>query len=109
MGRSGAEQSGAGREQLSDIPACTLSADQDDLWYKGDGSCAQQADLQSAKLKQAFQLITSADAGQAMVPQCMNSMEGVKKLCGYNKDAGYPYPGGAQIDSECNMEASSDN
>ncbi|MCI5159556.1 MAG: hypothetical protein D3906_14220 [Candidatus Electrothrix sp. AUS1_2] len=95
-------------ERLADIPSCRLSADKDDLWYNGKGSCARQADLQQEKLAQSFRIITSADAGKAMLPQCMNSMEGVNQLCGYNKNAAYPYPDGAEITHKCNIKAASD-
>ncbi len=88
----------------ADIPVCKLSAAADKLWYKEGNSCAQQADLQRAMLQSAYKLITSSDAAVAMLPQCMNSMEGVSELCGYHPNAAYPYSHGVKITEECKIK-----
>lgn len=93
-------------QQPADIPACALNVNDANLWYEGgDGNtCAQQASLQTDKLRDAFSLITSPAAGTAMISQCMNSREGVDELCGYNPNAVYPYSNGVRITKKCNVK-----
>jgi len=90
----------------SAIPACSPDGDP---WYTDGTPCASQASLQVNSLEAGYSNVTARAAAPEMLPQCMDSSEGLTEMCGYNpemKPTGkYPYPDGANITKKCNVEA----